>query len=142
MEPQRLARMSQWMCQGSLGPPESNSSKDFVSTQLGGSLQVIDSTDCAARPISGFPHQVDSARASFVGIITVDELAEIGQLCGDTEARHGDALIKRPMAKEFTSQASPQSDEKLQCVLFSVGPAGYYERMALQERPEADGGNP
>ena len=111
---------------------------------------------------------MDSARASFAGIITVDELAKVGQLCGDSEARrdhkdrlilpdwyanpmrsaeqsqarHGDALIKRPMAKEFTSQASPRLDEKLQCVLFSVGPAGYYERMALQERPEADGGNP
>ncbi len=111
---------------------------------------------------------MDSARASFAGIIIVDELAKIGQLCGDTEAsrdhkdrliladwyanpmrsaeqsqaRHGDALIKRPMAKEFTSQASPRLDKKLQCVLFSVGPAGYYERMTLQERPEADGGNP
>ena len=41
------------------------------------------------------PHQVDSARASFAVIITVDELAEIGQLCSDTEARrdHKDRLI-------------------------------------------------
>jgi hypothetical protein len=38
---------------------------------------------------------VDSARASFTVVITVDELAEIGQLCGDTEARcdYKDRLI-------------------------------------------------
>lgn len=114
------------------------------------------------------PHQVDSACASVAGIITMDKFAEVGQLCSYTEARrdhndglilshwytssmgsaeqsqarHGNALIKCSVTEEFTSQSSPRLDEKLQCVLFSVGPVGYYERMALQERPEADGGNP
>ena len=41
------------------------------------------------------PHQVDSARASFAGIIAMDELAEVRQLRGNTEARrdHNDRLI-------------------------------------------------
>jgi hypothetical protein len=84
------------------------------------------------------PHQMDSARASFTGIIPVNELAKVGELSSDTEAsrdhqdrcilpgwytnpvrsaeqgqaRYGVALIKRPMTEELTSQASPRLDEK------------------------------
>ena len=41
------------------------------------------------------PHQVNSARAGFTGIITMDERTEVGELCGDTETRrnHKDGFI-------------------------------------------------
>ena len=84
------------------------------------------------------PHQVDSACASVAGIITMDKLAEVGQLCGYTDARrdhndrlilshwytssmgsaeqsqarHGNALIKCSVTEEFTSQPSPRLDAK------------------------------
>src|SRR5690348_8439354 len=48
------------------------------------------------------PHQVDLARASFAAIVTMDELAEVGQLCGDTKSRrdHNDRLI---LSHSYTS---------------------------------------